>query len=103
MMEFSWWAKNNPADHADSAACVRNSTQNGVAGQQTADHDRNDHPLEDVAMRKLLLAVAMLTLACGGDSTTEPTNASVAGTWSLSTVNGTALPYILAQSGADKI
>jgi hypothetical protein len=54
-------------------------------------------------MRRLLLAIAVLTMACGSDATEPTTMASVAGTWSLSTVNGTALPYILAQSGADKL
>ena len=54
-------------------------------------------------MRRLLLALAVATVACGSDATEPTTMASVAGTWSLSTVNGTALPYILAQSGADKL
>jgi hypothetical protein len=53
-------------------------------------------------MRKLLLAMAVLTLACGSDST-DPTMASVAGTWHLFTVDGVALPYTLEQSSADKL
>lgn len=45
--------------------------------------------------RRLAFALAMITsfvVACGGDSTL-PTQASVAGTWNLSTINGSALPF----------
>jgi hypothetical protein len=52
-------------------------------------------------MRKLLIFIGVLTMACG-DSPTE-VQASVAGTWELSTVNGANLPYVITQSGADKI
>ena len=47
----------------------------------------------------LLIAAA----ACGGDSPTQPTPASVAGVWNLQTVNGSGLPFILAQLGNDKV
>jgi len=46
----------------------------------------------------------VVAAACGGgDSPTQPTSASVAGTWKLETVNGAALPYIAAQVGSDKV
>jgi heat shock protein HslJ len=46
-------------------------------------------------MRRLVsLALALAVVACGSDdSSTTPTNSSVAGTWTLQTVNGAALPY----------
>jgi hypothetical protein len=49
-------------------------------------------------MRRLLsLALVFAAMACGSDnSTSTPTNASVAGTWTLQTVNGGALPYTAA-------
>lgn len=53
-------------------------------------------------MRKTFLALLALTLACGGDST-GPTEASVAGTWNLQSVNGTALPFIVSQTGTNKV
>lgn len=52
-------------------------------------------------MRKTFLALLALTLACSGDST-GPTEASVAGTWNLQSVNGTALPFVIAQTGTNK-
>ena len=55
-------------------------------------------------MRRLVACLALALFAsCGGDSATGPTSASVAGTWSLQTVNGAALPFVLAQDGADKL
>ena len=57
-------------------------------------------------MRKLFIATyafAALTLAaCGSDSSTAPTSASMAGTWNLSTVNGASLPFVV-QSTNPKI
>jgi hypothetical protein len=47
--------------------------------------------------------LALALCACGGDSPTEPTQASIAGTWELSTVNGSPLPYTVASFGADKV
>ena len=53
-------------------------------------------------MRRLLLGL-LLAVACGGsDSTTAPVVVSALGTWSLSTVNGSPLPYVVAQSGTNK-
>ena len=48
-----------------------------------------------------LLAVSVA--ACGGDSTSEPKPITVVGTWTLETVNGSRLPFILDQSGNDKV
>jgi hypothetical protein len=47
-------------------------------------------------MRRLMLALGAVTLlACGGDSTGPGRN--VAGTWELTTVNGSGLPFTLFQ------
>lgn len=50
----------------------------------------------------LLLATISL-MACGGDSATGPGSASIAGSYTLRTVNGSNLPYTILQVGADKI
>lgn len=54
-------------------------------------------------MRRLILSVMCALAACGGDSPTAPTQASVVGTWQLQSVNGQGLPYIAEQVGADKV
>ena len=54
-------------------------------------------------MRFIACLLLMVAAACGGDSPTEPTPASVAGTWRLQTVNGSVLPYLLVQFGTDKV
>ena len=48
-----------------------------------------------------LLAVSVA--ACGGDSTSEPEAVTVVGTWTVETVNGARLPFILDQRGNDKV
>jgi hypothetical protein len=48
------------------------------------------------------MAVLLLLASCS-ESSTEPSYASVAGTWTLQTVNGTALPFTLAEFGEDKV
>lgn len=57
-------------------------------------------------MRRLLLsffaATAVLTTACGGDSSTGP-GANVVGTYSLQTVNSKALPVTVYDDGTQKI
>jgi len=55
-------------------------------------------------MRRLVAALLVsAALACGGDdSITVPTNASVAGTWTLQSVNGSPLPFVIVQSGSNK-
>ena len=54
-------------------------------------------------MRLIACMLLLVGAACGGDSPTQPTSPSVAGTWSLQTINGTGLPYIVAQTGSDKV
>lgn len=49
-----------------------------------------------------LCAVTATLAACGGDSATGP-SASIAGAYTLRTVNGGGLPFTLAQVGADKL
>lgn len=55
-------------------------------------------------MRRLgfLLLTAVL-IGCGSDSSTGPSSATIAGTWNLQSINGTTLPFTLAQTGANKI
>ncbi len=55
--------------------------------------------------RLAFAALAFPLAACGGggDSPTGPTTASVVGTWNLQSINGQALPYVLQQTGADKL
>ena len=55
-------------------------------------------------MRRFLAALSLLTLftACGGDGSTDPTTASIAGTYTLRTVNGSPMPYTVTQSGPYK-
>jgi hypothetical protein len=52
-------------------------------------------------MRRLLFAgLAMLLVACGGDSATGPS--SVAGSYTLRTVNGGGLPAVVFLTAAEK-
>ena len=54
-------------------------------------------------MRKLIALVALMAAAaCGSDSPTNPNNASIAGTYSLTAVNGGPLPFTL-QSGTTTV
>ena len=48
--------------------------------------------------RLLALAAAILVSACGSGAATEAVVTSVAGTWTLTSVNGKALPYVYAAS-----
>lgn len=54
-------------------------------------------------MRFMACALLIVAAACGSDGPTQPTSTSVAGTWSLQTINGNGLPYVVAQTGADKV
>jgi hypothetical protein len=54
-------------------------------------------------MRFIACLLLVVTAACGSDAPTQPTSASVTGTWRLQTVNGTALPFVAAQIGSDKV
>jgi hypothetical protein len=49
------------------------------------------------ARRILLIAAATAAIACSGDSATGP-SATVSGTYSLSTVNGKALPFVVTDT-----
>jgi hypothetical protein len=52
-------------------------------------------------MRRLVALLALATaVACGGDSTSP--SATVTGSYSLRTVNGSPVPYTVIQIGADK-
>ena len=48
--------------------------------------------------RRAFLVLAFALAACS--SSTAPT--SIAGTWTLQTINGASLPFVIAQSGSDK-
>jgi hypothetical protein len=53
-------------------------------------------------MRRLLAVLALTALAaCKGDRTTEPSE-QLSGSYALKSVNGLALPAVIAQSGEDK-
>lgn len=49
---------------------------------------------------KPTVVLAFVLAACGSDSSTGPSG--VVGTWSLQTVNGSALPFVVGQSGENK-
>ena len=53
-------------------------------------------------MRKLLFLLASLSLGCSSYDLTTPTQDSLAGTWNLTTVNGSPLPYMIPQFGTTK-
>lgn len=50
--------------------------------------------------RWAVVVLALVLAACGSDASTAPT--TVAGTWALQTINAAPLPFVVAQSGADK-
>ncbi len=50
----------------------------------------------------LLLSLAVMLGACAADRSTGPSQ-TFTGTWSLHSVNGLTLPYLLAQSGNDTL
>ena len=53
-------------------------------------------------MKKIFVVLAAVALGCTSDSITTPTQESVAGTWTLKSVNGADLPYVLSQVGTSK-
>jgi hypothetical protein len=49
------------------------------------------------------MILAILSAAgCGGDST-GPATQSIAGSWTLQSVNGSPLPFIVTQTGTDRL
>ena len=54
-------------------------------------------------MRRFIPLILAAAVACGSDSSTQPTTTSIAGTWDLTSVNGTALPFVINQTGTDKL
>ena len=56
------------------------------------------------ATRRFVSCMLMAVVAaCGGDSSTQPTPASVVGTWNLQTVNGSVLPYLVPQDDFEAV
>lgn len=58
-------------------------------------------------MRRVLnFCIILVCMACGGGDggdATGPTMVSISGTWNLQTVDGAALPYVVTQTGTEKI
>src|SRR5215217_2973509 len=54
-------------------------------------------------MKKFLLAIVALSIACSSYDLTRPTQETLAGKWDLTAVNGVHLPYVFSQAGASKI
>lgn len=52
--------------------------------------------------RLLLLTLPLALMACGSDSDTTVTVATLAGTWNLTTANGAALPITISNAGGTK-
>ena len=53
-------------------------------------------------LRPLAALFLVLAAACSGKDTTAATSVSIVGVWTLQTVNGAPLPYLMDQAGADK-
>jgi hypothetical protein len=53
-------------------------------------------------MKKLLLAMALLSLGCDSYSLTTPTQDTLAGRWDLTEVEGASLPYVVPNIGPVK-
>ena len=54
-------------------------------------------------MKKLLVALVLLSLACSSYSLTTPTAEALAGTWNLTAVNNQPLPFVFSQTSASKV
>jgi hypothetical protein len=57
-------------------------------------------------MRRFAVALLAFSLACGNDSPSDPTNSVavvVVGNWSLESIGGATLPFLIDQAGADKL
>jgi hypothetical protein len=64
-------------------------------------HPQGDNMRRLVALL-VVFAALVTTAACGSDGSTNAGPASVAGTYTLRTVNGSPLPYTLFEVGGDK-
>ena len=55
-------------------------------------------------MRRLLVSLALVaaTIGCESESIVTPPVSEIVGSYSLSSVNGATLPFVWAQSGADR-
>ena len=55
-------------------------------------------------MRRLLVTLSLFAavVSCGGDATVTRPAAEIAGIYRLTSINGSPLPFVYAQSGADK-
>lgn len=55
--------------------------------------------------RSLIIPALALLLACGGggESPTSPASASIAGAWTMRTVNGTTLPFLVQLGTAGSV
>src|SRR5262245_51516977 len=55
-----------------------------------------------IAARPIAFAALIALVACGGESSTEPTPtaASIAGVWHLRTIGGSPLPYVIQDPSA---
>ncbi|HEX4684005.1 MAG TPA: hypothetical protein VH277_14910 [Gemmatimonadaceae bacterium] len=55
-------------------------------------------------MRQFLTTLLVVSvMACGGDSPAAPDTASMAGVWSLLSIDDTPLPYVLSQTSTTKL
>lgn len=55
-----------------------------------------------IPMKKMLFALALLSLGCSSYDLATPTDQLLAGKWNLTEVDGTPLPYSTPQIGSNK-
>lgn len=56
-----------------------------------------------IVMKKLLIALASLSIACSTYDLDSPTQDSLAGRWNLTRVNDSPLPFVFAQTNSSKV
>jgi hypothetical protein len=66
-------------------------------------HSKTNFSSARFARAAVAAAAVALLAACGGDNSTGPQNANVAGTYNLTTVNGAALPYTVPHTTGTEI